>query len=75
MQWDFPPPPGGAGVKNPPVNTGDGRDVGSILGPGRSPGVGNGNSVQYSFLENSMDRGAWQATVHGIAKSETRLSD
>ena len=58
-------------VKNPPVNTGDAEDVGLILGPGRSPGVGNGNSLQYSFLENSMDRGAWQATVHGIAKSQT----
>ena len=45
------------------------------LGQEDSPGVGNGNSLQYSFLENSMDRGAWQATVHGIAKSQTWLSD
>ena len=70
MQWDF---PGDTVVKNPPVNTGDARDVGSILGPGRSPGVGSGNSFQYSFLEDSMDRGAWQAAVHGTAKSLTRL--
>ena len=46
-----------------------------IPGQGRSPGVGNGNSLQYSCLENSMDRGAWQATVHGVAKSQTQLSD
>ena len=50
-------------VKNPPANTGDGRDAGSIPGSGRSPGVGNGNPLQYSCLENSMDRGAWWATV------------
>ena len=58
-------------VKNVPVNEGDVRDTGSIPGLGRSPGKGNGNSVQYSCLENSMDRGAWQATVHGAAKSGT----
>ena len=51
-------------VKNPPASTGDGRDVGLIPGSGRSPGVGNGNPLQYSCLENSMDRGAWRATVH-----------
>jgi len=51
-------------VKNPPVNAGD---MGSILGSGRSPGEGNGNPLQYSCLEKSMDRGVWQATVHGIA--------
>ena len=50
-------------VKNLPANTGDARDVGSISGPRRSPGVGNDNPLQYSCLENSMDRGAWQATV------------
>ena len=47
------------------------RDVGSIPGSGRSPGEGNGNPLQYSCLGNSMDRGAWQATVHGITKSQT----
>ena len=56
-------------VKNPPVNAGDIRDVGSIPGSGRSPGVGNGNQLQYSCLENPMDRGAWQATVHRVTKS------
>ena len=61
-------------VKNPSVNTEDSRDVGSIPGLGRSPGVGNGNSVQYSCLENSMDRGRWQATVHGVTKSQTHLN-
>ena len=53
-------------VKNPPT-----RDPCSILGLGRSHGGGNGNSLQYSCLENSMDRGAWWATVHGVAKSRT----
>ena len=55
-------------LKNPPVNAGDARDVGSIPGSRRSPGVGSGNPLQYSCLENSMDRGAWQATVHGDHK-------
>ena len=50
-------------------------DLGSIPGSGRSPGEGNGNPLQYSCLENPMDRGAWWAAVHGIAKSRTRLSD
>ena len=50
-------------------------DLGSIPGLGRYPGDRNGNPLQYSCLENSMDRGAWQATVHGVAKSRTRLSD
>ena len=50
-------------------------DLGSIPGLGRSPGEGNGNPLQYSCLENPMDRGAWWATVHGIAKSQTGLSD
>ena len=51
-------------LKNPPANAGDARDVGSIPGSGRSPGVGSGNPLQSSCLENPMDRGAWQATVH-----------
>ena len=50
-------------------------DLGSIPGWGRSPGEGNGNPLQYSCLENPMDGGAWWATVHGVAKSQTRLSD
>ena len=49
--------------------------MGSISGSGRSPGVGICNPLQYSFLENSMDRGAWQATVHRVAKSQTQLND
>ena len=51
-------------VKNPPANAADARDRGSIPGLGRSPGLGNGNPLQYSCLENSMERGTWQATVH-----------
>ena len=51
----------------------DVRDTGSIPGLGRSPGGGHGNPLQYSYLENPMDRGAWQATVHRIAKSQTQL--
>ena len=51
-------------VKTPPVNAGDVRDAGSIPGLERSPGGGHGNPLQYSCLENPMDRGAWQATVH-----------
>ena len=61
-------------VKTPPDNAGDARDVDSIPGLGRSPGERNGNPLQYSCLGNSMDRGAWWARVHGIAKSWTRLS-
>ena len=53
----------------------DAGDPGSITGSGRSPGEGNGNLLWYSCLENSMDRGAWWATVHGVAKSQTRMSD
>jgi len=60
-------------VKNLPVNAGDLRGVGLIPGLGRSPGVGHGNPLQYSCLENPMDRGAWWATVHRVAKSRTRL--
>ena len=55
-------------VKNPPASEGDIRDSGSITGLGRSPGGGCGNPLQYSCLENPMDRGAWQATVHRIAE-------
>ena len=55
-------------VKNPFASAGDMRDSGSIPGSGRSPGGGNGNPLQYSCLENPMDRGNWQATVHGIAR-------
>ena len=58
-------------VKNLPDNTGDAGYSGSIPRSGRSPGRGNGNSLQYSCLENSMDRGGWQATVHGAAESDT----
>ena len=58
-------------VKNLPVNAGNARDMGSIPGLGRSPGVGNGNPFQYSCLEDSMDREAWQATVHRVAKNRT----
>ena len=61
-------------VKNPPTNAGDVREVGSIPGLGRSPGEGNGNPLQYSCLENSMDKGAWRGTVRGVAKSQMRLS-
>ena len=60
-------------VKNPPANSGDVRDADSIPGLGRSPGGGNGNPLQYSCLGNPMDRGAWQATVHRVTKSWTRL--
>ena len=60
-------------VKNPPANAEDARDVGLISGLGRCPGVGNGNALQYACLENPMDRGSWWATVHGGAKSWTRL--
>ena len=55
-------------VKNVPANPGDIRDTGSIPGSGRSPGEGNGNPLRYSCLENPMDRGAWRATVHGVAQ-------
>ena len=57
-------------VENPPFNAGKARDVGLISVLGRSPGVGNGNPLQYSCLENSTDRGAWQATVHRVTKSQ-----
>ena len=60
-------------VKNPPTNAGDIRDTGSIPESGRSPGRGHGNSLQYSCLENPMDTGAWQLTVHSVTKSWTQL--
>ena len=63
--------PGGAVVKKPPANAGDARDAGSILASGRSPGVRNGNLLQYSCLENPMDRGTWWATVHGVTQLDT----
>ena len=64
--------PGGSDGKESACNV---RDPGLIPGLGRSPGEGNGSPLQYSCLENSMDRGAWQATVHGAAKSWTQLSN
>ena len=60
-------------VKTLPANAGDIRDGGSIPGSGRSPGEGTGNPLQYSCLENPMDRGAWWAAVHGVVESQTRL--
>ena len=60
-------------VKNLPANAGNVRDMGLIPGLGRSPGGQHGNPLQYSFLENPMDRGDWHATVHGVAKSWTQL--
>ena len=66
--------PGGSVVKNLLANAGNARDVGSISGWGRSPEGGNGNPLQYSCLENPMNRGAWWATVHVVAKSLTGLS-
>ena len=64
--------PGGSEVKASACNVGD---LGLIPGLGRSPGEGNGNPLKYFCLENPMDRGAWWATVYGVAKSRTRLSD
>ena len=64
--------PGGSEVKASACNAGD---LGSIPGLGRPPGEGNGNPLQYSCLENPMDRGAWWATVHGVTKSWTQPSD
>ena len=65
---------GDAVVKDRPAKAGDARDLGSIPGLGRSHGVGNGNPLWYSCLENSMDRGAWWRTVYGVTASQTRLS-
>ena len=65
--------PGRAVLKNP-LKAGDARDKGSVPGLGRSPEGGHGNPLQYSCLENSMVRGAWRATVHGVTKSQTQLN-
>ena len=64
--------PGGSDGKEP---TSSAEDLGLIPGLGKSPGEGNGNPLQYSCLENSMKRGAWQAAVHEVSKSQTRLRD
>ena len=64
--------PGGKACKESTCKAGD---LGLIPGLGRSPGEGNGNPLQYSCMENPMDRGAWQATVHGVTMSRTQLSD
>ena len=61
-------------VENPPANAGDVRDTGSIPGLGKSPGRGHGNPLQYSYLENPMDRGAWRVIVHRVAKSQTEVT-
>ena len=58
-------------VKNPSANAGDVRDLSLIPGSGRSPGGGRANLLQYTCLENPMDRGAWRATVHGVTRSRT----
>ena len=63
--------PGGTVVRNPPGYARGAEDSGLIPGSGRSPGGGNGNSLQYSYPENPMDRGTWQATVRGVSKSQT----
>ena len=70
LNWGF---PGGASGKEPSCNTEDIRDAGLTPGLGRSPGGELGNPLQYSFLENPMDRGAWWATVRGVTQSWTRL--
>ena len=70
--WLLPGFPGGSDSKASACNAGD---LGLIPGLGRSPGEGNGNPLQYSCLENPMDGGAWQAIVHGVTNSQTRLSD
>ena len=66
--------PGGTVAKNPPAGAADQRDAGSIPGLGSSPGGWHDNPLQYACLDNTMDRGAWWATVHGVANSRTRLS-
>ena len=65
--------PGGTVVKNLPANTGDTRDMGSIPGLERYLGGGHGTPLQYSYLENTMDREAWRAKVHRVTKSQTQL--
>ena len=71
----MPSPQVGLVVKKSSANAGDARDLGSIPRLERSLGGGHGNPLQYSYLENSMDRGPWWAAVHGVAKSQTRLSN
>ena len=65
--------PSGAVVKNSPANVGDAEDTGSIPGSGQPPGVGNGNPLYYSCLENPRDRGTWWAIIYRITKSQTGL--
>ena len=60
-------------VKNLPASSGEAEDTSLIPGSGRSPEAGHGNALQYSCPENPMDRGAWQATVHGVTKSQTQV--
>ena len=72
LDFALPMPPWWLMVRNPSANAGD---MGSILGLGRSPGGGHGNPLQYSCLENPMDRGDWWTPVHSVAKSQTQLSD
>ena len=67
--------PGGTLVRNVLANAGDSGEAGWTPRSGKSPGVGHGKLLQYSCLENSMDRGTWQATVHGVAKSQTQLNN
>ena len=70
--------PGASDAKESTCNVGDQGSMvqmGSIPGSGKSPGEGNGNPLQYSCLEDPMDRGAWQAAIHGVSKSQTRLSN
>ena len=62
-------------VKNPPGNAGDARDTSLIPGSGRSPGGGHGNPLQYSCLENTMDRGAWWATVHRVMTDKSDMTE
>ena len=73
VNW-IPSVPDGSAVKNPPASARDAGDTGFIPGLERSPGEENGSSLQYSCLENPMDRGAWQATVQRVTKSQTRLN-
>ena len=72
LRWPYLHIPGDSVVKNPSANA---EDMGLVPGSGRSPRWGNGSSLQYSCLDNPMDRGAWWATVHGVTKSQTRLSN
>ena len=75
LSWWYQEHEGFPGVSDGKESACNARHPGSIPGLGRSPGEGNGNPLQYSCLENPMDRGAWQATVPGVAKSPTQLSD